>query len=235
MAFGKRRRRRFRRKKFKRKFKRRFKLRKGPMAFRMVRALKRKLGKIEEKFIEFSATNQLVGFGLSVFGRGFALIAQGNDDNQRIGSKISMQRIVWRANVTPSSLQSTPVVVRYMLVKFLYNTGTVIPSIGSILTFTATAPESVISLYHKQVTPGIQPFRVLMDRTFQMNFSGTSPSKKINFVWRFRKPNVVTYSGLTGSITDLAKGFIALYVFSDTPSIGVPTMNFNYRMYYTDN
>jgi len=189
-----------------------------------------------KQYIETAALFTL-GFGtvgpVNQFERAFAILAEGSGNNNRVGSQISMQRIVWRAHIIVPPAAADVYHVRALLVKYNFDTGSSIPGLENVLRFVSTGTEASVSLYQKQTTPNSQPFRILMDRTIPFSYDGTSPSKNLIFTYRFRKPNVVTYSGSLAILDNISKGIIVLYVFSSA-IVNYPIMNYSMRMYYTD-
>ena len=223
------------RRKFKRRRKTRFRMRKGPLALRMVRSLKRKVGLVEEKYLEVAGLVP-VGFGTEsppIFTQELCLTAQGDDYFNRQGMKISIQRIVWRSHINIPAAATSVAHIRFILVKFPLDVGAVVPLLGNVLRFTSDGTAASVSLYQKNTTPTVQPFRVLMDKTMSLNYGGTTPSRNFIFTYKFRKPLVISYSGSGAVIDNVSKNFLVLYAFSSSVA-NHPVMNYMTRVYYTD-
>ncbi len=226
-----------RKKKFRRRKRfRRRRFRKGPVAYRMVKALKRKIGKIEMKYQEFTAEGVPVGFagipGAVNIGN-ISTTAQGLEDNNRIGRTITIQNFLFNGRIITSSSQVNAISIRLILVAYPNSAGNN-PDLTSILTDASNANIAMVSLYKKKDDDNSIKYRILVDRVMSLNNTeAVSPVKPIKIFYKFKKGLVIRYSGTVSAVSSVNKNLVKLFIFSDATS-NHPALFYNWRVNFTD-
>jgi len=241
---GYRRRRRYKRKRYRRKrfYKRkRWRFNAGKVALRMVRSVKRAVGKIEYKWQEMMGSDQ-IGYTNGVAPmwiiNKFCLIGpEGVEQDERIGKIVTIQSFRLRINLKAPSSMTNPSEIRFLLVLFPNNGGGD-PNLDQVLTDTTTNVQALVSTYTKKATDGAAQdlYKVLIDRVCVLPIvSGGSGSKMMTISYKFKKGLVVSYRGDTNPpvVADINKNYLKLFVFS-TSAVSWPLATWQYRLYYTD-
>lgn len=212
-------------------------MKKGPMAFRMIVALKRKIGKIEMKFTQNLIIGAQIGFLIPgpVIVDQFVLISEETGPQDRIGSRISVQNINFKGRVHMPAAVLQPITYRAILVYFPNNVGISSP-LNGILDNTTSGAAAVISLYKKKVSTNTEAFRIILDKTWSIATVDAGNSRPLNFFHRFKKPLAISYVGTLPTVANVNKNLIKLFIFSDGAGVGsVPLLDYTWRMNYSDN
>lgn len=150
-------------------------------------------------------------------------IAQGTSDNQRIGDKIFVKKLLLRLRVHNNPSGSDSAAVRIIVFKWLDNTA---PSISDLLPSVISTATLASPLTWDTMSKRV----VYMDEIFQMSAQSNCPSfnKYLTKTIRWTDPLKVTYSSVT---TTPYTASLYCVVLSDQ-STNYPTYELNSRIQY---
>lgn len=194
----------------------------GPGYFRTGKAqpeLKFKTGEV------YRSTTDTDDDGISVH---LTEIIQGTDDDERIGNRIRVKKIMWRAAVYgDTAMSETECRFRMMLVYVKNPHGAALPSTATLLE--QARPESFLARELARRYVVLSSWYGSVVQT-----TNSSEFHSLNQQFRhFKKGLAVDYSAATGAATDIEHGQIFLFFISSCTTSG-PNLRLIYKMAYED-
>lgn len=150
-------------------------------------------------------------------------IALGTTDFERVGNAVKLKKLYMKANIT---FPDTTNFVRLLLLHDSAPNG-LTPSLADVFTFSGIPLRSFVR------SDNSSRFSVLYDKLYSGGSNGPV-SKAINPATINLKGREMRFIGNGLNLSDIQKGAIYLYMISDSIVSPNPTVNFMFRVFYTD-
>ncbi len=186
---------------------------------------RRAIGKKEIKFVDQALLNTNI-LSAAPHVQELNLIAVGNDDNTRIGSKVSMRNVSMHV-IAQSSAANLEGWLRFLIVKDNMPDGAQAAA-TDVITAAATAFSNMTDFPIYVAKPR---FKILKDRVIKFAGSAATNTQAFRLNCKLNMP--VHYQLDTGLIAALQKNTIYLYILSSEAANG-PSVTYNTRLYYSD-
>ncbi len=229
-----------RRRRYSYRSKRKFK-RPAYRALRMVKSLKKKVGKVELKFLQLSCNSIALGYpGITCAVNLFAqsLLLGGRD-----GNGITYKGFAFRGHIQGIVAAIVPIRIRMVAVQFpagpdrATGGGNTVPGHNRFLASTGDGTIALNSFWakHSLANTAQSPYKILLNRIWTLPLNANGNIKKyISFKYKFKNGLPTTYTGVDGSIASINKNLVVVYFFSDAPGLQEPALTMNLRTYFTD-
>jgi len=183
----------------------------------------------ERKYLDYAVSFDPIDTLGTLYNIGrIGTLAQGVDQNSRIGIKIHVTSLLIRlAMFIPAiPVADTSVALRFIIFQWMepYNS---LPTINQILNNQFLGTYSMLSQYSKE---NAGKFKIMLDKTYTMSVDGT---RQINTKWsfsKFKKDLVIANK----TPLEPNSGEFYMIVVSDSGASPHPNISFNTRMSFTD-
>lgn len=198
------------------------------------------IGRPERKFIDtYVNTASILQAAAGITPTLLTGVAQGTDNNQRIGRKIMLTNIQYRQILNGLSAGETGAIdtdmVRILMVRDMQFTGLNTPTLQDVLEDTGTATGTFFIAYNDLRTQGNQRFRTMLDKIVPIS-TGTGQNYQLRLIKYFKKTRLtLDFNGGAAVASSAGRNAIWLFVFKlNTTTVAVVNTEIAIRVRFTD-
>lgn len=198
------------------------------------------IGRPERKFIDtYLSSNAIPQSAITITPQLLTGVAQGTDNNQRIGRKIMLTNIQirWVLNGVATG-ETTPIdtdLVRILIVRDLQYTGVNPPTLGDVLEDSGTSSSNFFVAFNDLKVQGNQRFRTMYDKIFAIS-TGTGQNYQLKYVKYYKKMRrEIDFNGIASAPSSGGRNAIWLFMFKyANVATAVVTTDTAIRVRFTD-